>query len=369
MNISGFTIWLLGLESSIFLKVDASEQNKYKRVAICFLLLMFVFILSVHKFFEAAFDYQIVVFIVTIVFSLIAFAMYRFSLITYRRSVFDGKQQSQQVVIENPIENQSNNATQHENRINKKAFISSMFLRLIIFTPLSFVIVFGITSYFKASLIENICYKKSQSIKTEEIQLLQANCLKSTNSIRNRIKDLQIQIERLDKQDTKFESNYASKINEIQIYEDQILNNSNALNEEINKIELSSQKVHIFLILVFQEFLRGPFFWIVFNLFTVFFYWLHYQLYVLKVSTRYTYALLSTEAYKDIILANFKILQTERQMMLIKYNQLENSKQIAQDIWLDAPFCQHLKLSNPNYTKVPFIQLQNVLNSEQQNEI
>jgi hypothetical protein len=357
MKITEFTIWLLGLEAPIFDKIDNEERFKYNRVSYSFLLLIGIAAISIYKFFEMVVSDILFSVLLTIIFSLVAFAMYRFSMITFRRSVYDPE----------PIQVNEWQASSIEKTVLKTkvfgSFLSSMSLRFLIFLPLSILIVFGFCSYFEKSTIDQICREKYLFDKNEQINAVNDKYSKSKYTIDLKIVDLNTDIYRLKKLDDQTDL-MNQKITAVNLLHQQKQSDSTQFTAEIGRISNSNGPIPIYLMLVFDKFIHEALFWILLIVYLVFFIRVHFILYSLKTDSRCTYSILSTRFYKEIISENYQQFLREKETHLNHQTNLFNKEKLLDTVWEDAPFCSEYKLKYQPKSMVPVVNLPDALNTD-----
>jgi len=357
------TISVLGLEHNLWNKIEDTEKQVYNRVILHFLAyVVCTFIASFTLVFLISSSYFASIFF-GLILGLILTTIIRFSLITLRRSIFDQKdiniqdiektlneEVSTKVIKDTKINSNNlfnrikilfNNFKKSSTKNTKQIFNFSLFIRIIIITVISLLIIFPLTTILNYNKVQEVNSNKREEIKQQYLINARRSKEKKLKSLHQYIQNIESQIE----QNTgNFQINSFKQIKQKELETlNKSLNNFEIENNNKTEIELQTLISNIdgkyFIITTFNDVIHYPLFTIIFCLIFYLIFFAHYKLIILTKSSIYSYSDQSTVYYKQIIEKEYSETQEYLTILLKDKYSYDAKPFIDNSFWLNPPYC------------------------------
>ena len=372
MKISPFTIWLLGLEKEIFQEINKPEKTKYNLVASIFILLFLIAIIAIFRFFELTIEAELTKNTIILILCFVAFSMYRFSIITFRRSVFEisfhiDTNLNKIKATEKDSSLEFVEKSKEKNTRNKiGSFFMAMFMRTLIFIPFSILIIFSVCTIINYKKINEDCTKQSEILMENNELIIQKHFNSDQKRAYLKVQEIQNLLNDKIRSKSLTANNRFEKINQIFLIKESQKKDTVNYKKELSELKIKYGKPKKYLLLIFNSISKSVLFFILLILFNILFFLVHYELYSLKTDENYQYAQLSTKAYRELISKNYQVAMDEANSFVKKYKKFELPLNYSKEAFLDPPFCQIPKYTNTPKEKIAITKLPQIINTNSQ---
>jgi len=352
-----FTVAILGLEIDIWDQIDINEKSKFNSVSVFFGLSMFSALVGIYFSMLIVIGVVYQAILITLFLFFIYFNVFRFSLVTIRRSFFT-KSNENLIISEELTAPENNVLPSIKNKLQNLKPSFGGIVRTVVYVILIQILVFGFVVLVNWSKIENdsvlirerILSNYTNSIERNQVQLLERLNL-SLCTINSKIEDLK-----------------SMNANSSDYYQN-LIKQKGSLENEIFEFSQNSKAIMSQSVANFKDQIENNFFPIKiisdsnyhrsFLLFEIVFIILFFipvrLLKKLKENSDFKYAELSNERFIQTVKLDYKHLEELFDKRIKKYNQSAE----LNSVWANAPFNTEYKLNPQKRTSISFSQFLN----------